>query len=124
MKQLFADMAPEHVVAITGLAFFLVGALLLVRSVVRGRSACREFARLLPAEYADHNSPMPGFTLNQRNNAYSIFIFQRKYEQLSQRRLAQLFAELYRQDVRLLLFIFLGFSALGVAWLWFEVFGA
>ena len=120
---MFADLAPEHVVAITGLAFVLAGAVLLVRSVLQGREACREFARLLPAEYVDHNSPMPGFTLSPRNNAYSIFIFQRKYEQLSQHRLVQRFGELYRQDVRLLLFIFLGFGALGVAWLWFEVLG-
>lgn len=116
-------MAPEHVVAITGSAFFLVGAVLLVRSVVQGRAACREFARLLPTEYADHRSPMPGFSLSARNNAYSIFIFQRKYQQLSQRWLVQRFAELHRQDVTLLVFIFAGFGALGVAWLWFEVFG-
>lgn len=119
---MLTGIAPEHVVAITGSAFFLVGAVLLVRSVLAGRRACHEFARLLPAEYAAHNSPMPGFTLSSRNNAYSIFIFQRKYEQLSQRRLVQRFAELHRQDVTLLVFIFAGFSALGVAWLWFEVF--
>lgn len=120
---MFVDMAPQHVVAITGSAFFLVGAVLLVRSVLRGRKVCQEFARLLPAEYANHNSPLPGFTLSPRNNAYSIFIFQRKFEQLSQRRLVQRFAELHREDVRLMVFIFAGFGALGVAWVWFEVLG-
>ena len=118
---MFTDLPPEHVVAITGSAFILVAAVLLVRSVLRGREACREFARLLPAEYDDHNSPLPGFTLGPRNNAYSVFIFQRKFEQLSQRRLVEGFRELHRQDVRLLALIFAGFGALGIAWLWFEV---
>ena len=118
---MFANLPPEHVVAIIGTAFIVVGAVLLIRSVLRGREACREFAQLLPEEYAAHNSPMPGYTLGPRNNAYSIFIFQRRFEQLSRRSLAERFRELYREDVRLLVFIFAGFGALGIAWLWLEV---
>ncbi len=120
---MFTDLPPQHVVAITGSAFIVVAAVLLLQSVFRGREACRDFARLLPEEYAGHNSPMPGFTLGPRNNAYSVFIFQRKFEQLSERRLVERFRELHRQDVRLLTLIFAGFGALGVAWVWLEVLG-
>lgn len=118
---MFTNLAPEHVVAITGSAFILVGAVLLVRSVLKGREVCREFACALPEEYAAHNAPMPGFTLGPRNNAYSVFIFQRRFEQLSRHGLVERFRELHREDVRLLAFIFAGFGALGIAWLWLEV---
>ena len=120
---MFADMAPQHLVAITGTAFLLLGALLMVRSVLRGRAACQEFARLLPAEYAAHGSPLPGLFLSARNNAYSIFLFQRRFEQLPERRLVQRFRDIHRQDVTVLTFVFAGFGALGIAWLWLEVIG-
>jgi hypothetical protein len=116
------DMPTEHLVAIAGTAFIFLGAALMARSVLRGRAACRDFARLLPEDYAAHDSPLAGFFLNPRNTAYAIFLQRRSFEQLPERRLVLRFREIQQQDARVMTFIFAGFGALGIAWLWIEVF--
>lgn len=113
-------MSPEHQVGIVGTALLAVAVLLMVRSVLRGRAACREFERRLPREYAAHDSPRPSLFLSPRNTAYTLFLFQRRFESLSERALVKRFDDIYRQDTALLKFIFVGFSLLGIAWLWLE----
>ena len=116
-------MQVQHQVAIVGSALLVLGTVMLIRSVLRGRAACRDFESCLPGEYVAHDSPLPGLFLSPRNNAYSVFLFQRRFEKLSEPRLVTLFDDIYRQDTTLLRFIFGGFSLLGVAFVAIEITG-
>lgn len=116
-------MQVQHQVAIVGSALLVLGAVMLIRSVLRGRAACRDFEHSLPGEYLAHDSPMPGWFITARNNAYSLFLFRRQFETLSEPRLVALFEDIYRQDTMLMRFIFIGFGLLGVAFVAIEIFG-
>ena len=111
-------MKPEHAVAVGGLCFIVIGGLLLAASVYRGRKLCRLFAERMPQKYAELGSPLPGFFHSARRTAYFQFIMRRKFEGLGDPQLAESFSGLHRFEIRQLVFLAVGFGALGVAYLW------
>lgn len=111
-------MKPEHAVAAGGLCFLVIGGLLLAVSVYRGRKLCRVLAERMPLKYAELGSPLPGYFHSARRAAYFQFIMRRKFEELGDPQLAESFSRLHRFEVRQLVFLTLGFGALGVAYLW------
>lgn len=111
-------MQAEHAIGVAGAAFFMVGGLLLLGSVRRGRALCRLFAERLPAVYAQVGSPRPGYFDSSRRHAYFRFIMQRGFEDLSDPLLFQEFSRLRRSELRKLLFLLTGFAGLGVVFVW------
>lgn len=114
-------MPLEQITVIFGMLFLLVGGLMMAQRIRRGRQLCEEFARRLPVEYKVHKAPRPAFFYTTRSAAYSAFVLQRKFEQLSDPRLAAQFEEVRRQEVQTLIFVFGGCAALVVVWLWMDI---
>lgn len=96
----------------------MIGGLLLAISVYRGRKLCRVLAERMPLKYAELGSPLPGYFHSARRAAYFQFIMRRKFEGLEDLQLAESFSHLHRFEVRQLIFLAIGFGALGVAYLW------
>lgn len=111
-------MNPEHVVAVAGLCFLVVGGLLLTWSVYRGRRLCGVLAQHFPREYANLGSPLPGYFYSARRTAYLQFIMQQKFRDLPNPELVKSFAALYRFETSQLVYLVAGFLALGVAFVW------
>ena len=114
---------PEHWVALFGLLFLVAGGLHVTASVMRGRTLCERFSRRHPEEYQACKSPWPGYFYSERRMAYAEFIMQKKFEQLTDRRLARDFQSLHVRETRELILILAGFGAVGVAYIWFEWLG-
>jgi hypothetical protein len=116
-------MVLEEITVIFGLLFLVVGGLLMARRISRGRELCDEFARRLPTEYRDHKRPRPAFFYNARSAAYSAFVLQCKFRQLPDPDLVAQFEAVRMQEIKTLTFAFFGFAALGLAYVWIEIFG-
>ena len=111
-------MISEHIVAVSGLCFLVVGGLLLTWSVYCGRRLCRLLAERFPEKYSDLGSPLPGYFYSARRTAYLQFIMQKKFQDLPNPELVSAFAELYRLEAWQLVYLISGFAALGVAFIW------
>jgi hypothetical protein len=116
-------MTIEKLTVLFGLFFLVSASFLMIRQIFRGRQLCEQFARRLPDEYLAHDEPRPAFFYSSRSAAYSAFVLQRKFEQLSDRRLVVQFEEVRRREVQTLVYLFVGFAVLGLAWFWIEVLG-
>jgi hypothetical protein len=116
-------MPLEKVTVVFGMVFLAVGALLMAQRIYRGRRLCEEFERRLPTEYRAHREPRPAFFYTARSAAYSAFVLQRKFRQLSDPRLVRQFEEVRKEEVNTLVFVFGGFAALGVAFFWMKILG-
>ena len=116
-------MPIEQLTVIFGFAFLLVAGVLMVRQIIRGRQLCEQFARRLPREYAAYDEPKPAFFYTARSAAYSAFVLQRKFLKLSDQRLIAQFEAMRKQEIQTLVFVFVGFTVLGLAWFWMEVLG-
>ena len=117
-------MPNEHKVAIAGLVFLLIGGLMLVASVRRGRELCRLLAQRLPEEYVTLGSPQPGYFDSPRRQAYFRFIMQRRFTELSDPHLVAEFTKLHRTEMRQLIVLLAGFGGLGIALVWLNWFQA
>lgn len=113
-------MPAEHKIAIAGLAFLVIAGLHLILSVRRGRQLCRLFSQRLPEQYAELESPLPGYFTSPRRHAYFRFIMQRRFAALSDPELVTRFAQLRRSEMRQLVFLLAGFAGLAVAFVWLE----
>lgn len=102
------------------LAFLGVGGALLTLSVRRGRALCGELERRLPLQYEELGMPCPGFFDSPRRNAYMRFIMQSEFERLGDPYVVEQFTDLRRSEIRQLIFVLVGFGALGAAAVWFE----
>jgi hypothetical protein len=117
-------MNPEHAIAAAGLAFLVVGGLMLASTVWRGRRLCRLLSERLPEQYAELGSPRPGFFLSNRRTAYFQFVMQKQFEALGDPVLLESFRKQYKAEVRELVFLLAGFAALGAAMVWLRWFHA
>jgi len=117
-------MQPEHAVAVAGSVFLVIGGILMVQSVRRGRELCRLFAERLPELYAETGAPRPGYFDSLRRTAYFQFVMQKQFTELPDPHLAEEFSKLRRQEVRHLTFLIFGFTVLGAAFLWLNFFQA
>ena len=115
-------MAPEELIVICGLLFLAVGGLLMALRISRGRELCDEFARRLPEQYRAHKQPRPAFFYTARSAAYSAFVLQCRFRQLPDPDLVSQFEAVRAQEIKTLTFAFAGFAALGLAYVWIEVF--
>jgi hypothetical protein len=115
-------MPAEHRIAIGGLAFLVIGGLLLVASVRRGRELCRRLAERLPDEYAELGSPLPGYFDSTRRDAYFRLVMQRGYATLSDPYLVAEFARLRKSESGQLVYLMVGFACLGIAFVWMKWF--
>ena len=111
-------MRREDAVAACGLAFLVLGGLLLTASVYRGRQLCRLLEERWPQKYAELGSPLPGYFYSGRRTAYLQFIMERKFEALPDPELISSFTGLYRFEAWQLAYLVAGFTALGVAFIW------
>lgn len=116
-------MTLEEFTVIFGMLFLAAGGLLMARRIYLGRALCDEFERRLPTEYLAHKEPRPAFFYSARSAAYSAFVLQCKFRQLSDPYLVARFEAVRTQEIRTLTFVFCGFAALGLAYLWMEILG-
>jgi hypothetical protein len=111
----------ELVVGAVALVFMLLLALLLVRSVRRGRRIAEFLESRHPEEYQRLGRPRPGYFQSVRRWRFDQFIMGREYLDLADTHLTERCEGLRRYNVRVLVFSVTGFVALGVilVWLWY-----
>ena len=110
----------EAIVAISGLAFLIVGFSLQIYSVWRGRKLMRRFATEHPATYEDAGRPWPVFFNSWRMQRYSTFIMQRGYQTVTDPTLLAAFEALRRFQLRAMTFLIGGLLMLGGAVIWIK----
>ena len=116
-------MPLEQFTVLLGLVFLVVGGVMMVRRIRRGKQLCEEFARRLPTEYRAHNEPRPAFFYTSRSAAYSAFVLQRKFLQLPDHELVTRFEEIRRQEISTLAIVFGGCVLMTLTWLWMGMAG-
>lgn len=111
----------ELVVGTVALAFMLLLALLLVRSVRRGRRIAQFLESRHPDEYRRLGQPRPGYFQSVRRWRFDQFIIGREFLEFQDADLVEQCERLRRYNVRVLVFSISGFVALGVMllWLWY-----
>lgn len=110
----------ETIVAISALAFLIVGFFLQIYSVWRGRKLMRRFALEYPAIYEDAGEPWPVYFNTWRMQQYNTFIMQRRYQTVTDPTLLAAFEALRRMQMRFMIFLLGGFLVLGGAVIWLE----
>ncbi len=111
-------MDAGHVVALAGVAFFLVAGALIVRSVGRGRALFRLFEARLPEEYSSAGRPFPGYFESQRRARYFAFVMLREYLSLNDPFLVTQLEQYRRSEVRFFSFLLASFALFGLVFVW------
>ena len=75
-------MEPETTVAFLGLAWMIAAALLLMRSVRRGRAIAASLAERHPDTFEALGRPRPGYFQSRRSMRFARYIAKREYEKL------------------------------------------
>jgi hypothetical protein len=111
----------ELLVGAVALAFMVTSALLLVRSVRRGRAIAHFLESKYPEEYRSLGRPRPGYFQSMRRWRFDQFIIGREYLGLKDPDLIEQCERLRRYNLRVLALVVSGFVVLGaiLVWLWY-----
>lgn len=111
----------ELLVGALAIVFMVTSALLLTRSVGRGRQIAELLESRYPDEYRRLGRPRPGYFQSVRRWRFDQFIMGREYLDLEDPDLVEQCERLRGYNVRVLAFSVSGFVALGVilVWLWY-----
>ena len=111
----------ELIVGAVTVAFMVTSALLLIRSVGRGRRIAELLESRHPDEYRQLGRPRPGYFQSARRWRFDQFIMGREYLDLKNPDLIAQCERLRGYNLRVLVFVVSGFVVLGavLVWLWY-----
>ncbi len=98
-------MEPETTVAFIALGWLITAALLMLRSVRRGRALADALAERNPDTYEALGRPQPDYFQSARGMRFARFIMQREYEKLDDAVLRTRFEEYRGAEMRLLVIL-------------------
>ena len=111
----------ELLVGALAIVFMVTSALLLTRSVGRGRQIAELLESRYPDEYQRLGRPRPGYFQSVRRWRFDQFIIGREFLDLKDPDLIEQCERLRRYNLRVLTLVVSGFVVLGaiLVWLWY-----
>ncbi len=116
------QMKAEHALAVAALGFFMIGGILMVRSVRAGRYLVDDLKQRFPREYNALGRPQSGYFDSQRRAALFRLVLQKGYEGLPDPALVERFRRYRRSELKFLAFLLTGFGVFGVILVWLHYF--
>jgi hypothetical protein len=113
-------MQHEDAIAVAAAAWLASAAVLVVRSVHRGRVLADALATRHPEKFEELGRPRPGYFDSVRTGRFERFVMQRGYRELNDPPLVEQFERHRGREVRLLIVLLSGLAVVSLLILWLK----
>jgi len=113
-------MQREDAAALAAAVWLAGAAVLVVRSMYRGRALANVLATRHPEKFEELGRPRPGYFDSIRTGRFERFVMQRGYRELNDPPLVEKFERHRRSEVKLLIVLLSGLAIVSLPILWLK----